>query len=53
MHVWVIETKKNGKWTPCADARLTRSDAVREKDFYWGHNHPKDKFRVTKYVAAS
>jgi ssDNA-binding Zn-finger/Zn-ribbon topoisomerase 1 len=53
MHVWVIETKEKGNWTPCADAKLSRKDAVREKSFYWAHNYPKGKFRVTKYVPAA
>ena len=55
MHVWVIEMKSRnrGKWEPCADAKLTRKDAEREAEYYWGHNNPDHDFRVKKYVPST
>ncbi len=55
MHVYVIEMKnqKTKKWEPCADAHLTKKDAMREVDYYWRYDNKDDEFRVKKYVPCS
>lgn len=47
--VWIVEIKENGKYRPCAEARLTRSEARWEIDNYWKSNYPYFIFRITKY----
>lgn len=53
MQIWIIEQKdKDGLFKPTVGAGLTRDDAVREMNYYWKTNFPKNKFRVKKYVSA-
>ena len=47
--VWVIEMLCDGQWEPCADARLTRSEAKRFA-VWWRKKDPDDRFRTAKYV---
>lgn len=51
-YVWVIETLDNGKFVPCADAKLSRADARRSVKFDWKTNWPEDTFRITKYISS-
>lgn len=49
--IWVVEMKDAfGRWTPCAEAQLTKRDCERVIRQYWITNNPDDSFRAKRYL---
>ena len=48
--IWLVEAKFRETWQPCADAYLTRKEALSAIEVKWKHNTGL-QFRVRKYAA--
>jgi hypothetical protein len=51
MHIWVIEVKENGKWSPTVGTGITKEDARKIELPGFRRQFPEG-CRITKYVPA-
>jgi len=52
--LWIIEIERKGKWYPCNGHSFpTRAQAAEHMRADWQHSHPRQGFRVTRYVPES